>query len=32
VFHGPAKPACGLVAGRLFRLCLGVAHVSDLLG
>jgi len=26
VLHRPAEPACGLVAGRLFRLCLGVAH------
>ena len=30
MLHRPAEPACGLVAGRLFRLYLGVAHVSDL--
>ena len=32
VFHRASEPACGLVACGLFRLCLGVAHVSDLLG
>ena len=26
VLHRASEPACGLVAGRLFRLCLGVAH------